>query len=93
MKPRILHIYKDCYPPVLGGVEKTIHRLCQGLRREFDPSILIVNDGPDTVHEITDGIPVTKAACRRRLSERSPAPRRISSTSISRCRPPSWVTS
>lgn len=68
MKPRVLHIYKDYYPPIVGGVEKTINRLCHGLRDEFDPSVLVVNDGPETVTEILDGIQVTKAACKRRVA-------------------------
>ncbi|MBN1476600.1 glycosyltransferase [Candidatus Sumerlaeota bacterium] len=68
MRPRVLHIYKDYFPPVVGGVEKTIHRLCHGLRDAFDPSVLVVNDGPETVHEVIEGISVTKAACRRRVA-------------------------
>lgn len=67
-RPRVLHIYKDYYPPVVGGVEKTIHRLCHGLRDDFEPSVLVVNDGPETVREVIEGIPVTKAACRRRVA-------------------------
>ncbi|NUP88684.1 MAG: glycosyltransferase [Candidatus Sumerlaeia bacterium] len=67
-RPRVLHVYKDYWPPVVGGVEKTIHRLCHGLQGDFDPQVLVVNDGPETVHEIIEGIPVTKAACRRRLA-------------------------
>ncbi|MCX7766807.1 MAG: glycosyltransferase [Candidatus Sumerlaeia bacterium] len=45
MKPSVLHIYKDYYPPVVGGVEKSINLMCQGLKTEFDIKVLIATRG------------------------------------------------
>lgn len=45
MKPSVLHIYKDYYPPVVGGVEKSINLMCQGLKNEFDIKVLIATRG------------------------------------------------
>ncbi|MDD4279477.1 MAG: glycosyltransferase [Candidatus Sumerlaeales bacterium] len=41
MKPRILHLYKDYYPPVFGGIEQTINRMANGLKNDFDVSVLV----------------------------------------------------
>ncbi len=48
MKPiRVLHVYKDYFPPVLGGIEKHLHTLAhlqaaQGL----DVTVLVTNPAP-----------------------------------------------
>ena len=45
--PRVLHIYKDYYPPVLGGIERHINLLCQRMKDEFEPRVDIgLNDYP-----------------------------------------------
>ena len=32
-RPRIVHVYKDVYPPVEGGIERTIYNMARFVRR------------------------------------------------------------
>jgi glycosyltransferase involved in cell wall biosynthesis len=59
---KVLHVYKECYP-VLGGIENHIRILCDALREqgEFDPTILVTNQGARTVRDTLDGVPVIRA--------------------------------
>jgi glycosyltransferase involved in cell wall biosynthesis len=59
---RILHVYKDVYPPVRGGVERYIHDLCRHLRsRGHDARVMVTAPGMSfsSREEERDGIPVT----------------------------------
>jgi rhamnosyl/mannosyltransferase len=58
----VLHIYKDYYPPVLGGIEKHISMSVRALSRLCRVRVLVANRSPRTEHAIIDGIPVTKVA-------------------------------
>lgn len=40
-RPRIVHVYKDFWPPVVGGIERSINWMVGGLRQEFDFTILV----------------------------------------------------
>ena len=40
-RPRIVHVYKDVYPPVEGGVERVIHLMARLTAEEFDPRIVV----------------------------------------------------
>lgn len=60
---RILHVYKDYWPPVVGGIEKTIHYLAHGCADEYDVSVLVCarsgrssveRDGPITIHKTAE---------------------------------------
>ena len=52
----VLHIYKDYYPPVRGGIEQSIARLCEGLRERYDMSVLVAaGSNPPGEHEIRHG--------------------------------------
>lgn len=62
MRPRILHVYKDYYPPVMGGIERTIHLMAQGTRDEFDVRVLVNSAGRKTWTEELDGVRVTRVA-------------------------------
>lgn len=46
VRPRVLHVYKDVFPPVQGGVERVINTLADLTRDEFEPAILIAA-GPE----------------------------------------------
>ena len=40
-RPRIVHVYKDVYPPVEGGIERIIHLIARLTAEEFDPRIVV----------------------------------------------------
>jgi len=58
---RVLHIYKDYYPPVYGGMEKYIALLCRGLRDHVDVEALVCSRRPTTRRRVVDGVRVTEA--------------------------------
>jgi glycosyltransferase involved in cell wall biosynthesis len=59
---RVLHVYKDFYPPVVGGIEGHINLLCKGLKEKgVDVKVLVSNKKLKCENEIIDGIEVTKA--------------------------------
>ncbi len=59
---RILHIYKDYYPPTCGGIEIAINRIIESTRDECDEiSVLICNRKPGTEFAEVEGTPVYKA--------------------------------
>jgi glycosyltransferase involved in cell wall biosynthesis len=37
---KVVHIFKDCYPPVTGGIEQHMNLLCRWLARTIDVAIL-----------------------------------------------------
>ncbi len=57
---KILHVYKDYYPPVVGGVEKHIAQLCDHFKDKYEVEVLVCNRGPFTRVENIDGVRVTK---------------------------------
>jgi len=60
---KILHVYKDYYPPVTGGIECHINILARGLKRKgIDVEVLVSNTKPKYSREIVDGIPITKVS-------------------------------
>ncbi len=65
---RVLHIYKDVYPPVMGGIENHIHDVTTGLKDRFDFKILTAWDRPVTQWDAIQGVPVCKAATWGRLA-------------------------
>ena len=57
---RILHLGKY-YPPVRGGIETVVETLCRGERGRLDSRALVLEPGAQpTVHEVVDGVPVTR---------------------------------
>ncbi len=68
---KILYVYKDYYP-VLGGIEGHIKYLAEGMRaRGVDAQVLVTNNGPKTITEMINGVPVIKAG---RIANVSSAP-------------------
>jgi glycosyltransferase involved in cell wall biosynthesis len=64
----VLHIYKDYYPPVVGGVEKTINLLCEGMKNDYEVRVLIANTSFKTIEEEVNGVPVIKAKSLGRIA-------------------------
>ena len=38
---RVVHVFKDYFPPTTGGIEQHVHLLCKGLARSLDVSVLV----------------------------------------------------
>jgi rhamnosyl/mannosyltransferase len=57
---KILHVYKDYYPPIVGGVEKHIAQVCGHFKKKFEVEALVCNRGPFTKIEHIDGVRVIK---------------------------------
>lgn len=74
-KPRIVHVYKDTYPPVQGGIERTIGSLARLSAGRFDVRIVVARRGrgPGLRRE-HDGIPITEVASLGRLLSTPLAP-------------------
>ena len=59
---KILHVYKDYYPPVKGGIEGHLNLLCNGLKSKgVDVQVLVSNVKNKFKLESLNGIPVAKA--------------------------------
>ncbi len=63
---RVLHVGKF-YPPARGGMEKVLQVLAEAERTEVDNHVLVANDGPATVHEEVNGVPVTRVGAWTRV--------------------------
>ncbi len=56
---RVLHVGKF-YPPHHGGMESHVETLCRELAADVDVEVLVSADGPRTIRETVDGVPVTR---------------------------------
>lgn len=58
---KVLHIYKDLYPPTCGGIEVAIQRIIEGTRDACESiSVLICSRGRRTQFVEVEGTPVCK---------------------------------
>jgi rhamnosyl/mannosyltransferase len=73
---KILHVFKNAFPPTYGGVEQHIWDVARSLDAEFESSVLASSGSRRRVEEEVDGIRIV----------RSPAYGRVLSTPIT----PSW---
>lgn len=39
-RPRVVHVYKDVYPPIEGGIERTIFNVAQLTKEWFEPVVI-----------------------------------------------------
>ncbi len=63
-KARIVHVYKDVYPPVEGGIERIIHWLSRLTSHQFDVHVIIAaRDRRGGQRELADGVTVTEVPC------------------------------
>jgi glycosyltransferase involved in cell wall biosynthesis len=61
---RIIHLYKDYYPPTVGGIEQTVERLATWSARRGD-EVTVVTSHPRTrrtLRETVDGVRVIRCA-------------------------------
>jgi glycosyltransferase involved in cell wall biosynthesis len=69
MSLSVLHVYKDFYPPVYGGIEQHLNLLCRSLRPYCDVRVLVSASGsPRTKREVVDGVPVMRAGEMMRIA-------------------------
>ena len=59
-RPSVLHVGKF-YPPVSGGMERVLQLLCGREKEAVDTRVLVAHTGRSTVHDVVDGVPVTRA--------------------------------
>ncbi|MDI6782762.1 MAG: glycosyltransferase [bacterium] len=59
---KVVHVYKDYFPPIRGGIENHLHLLCQQQKKMLEVEVLVANRKARTETEIIDGINVTKIA-------------------------------
>ena len=71
---RILHVYKDYFPPVVGGVEKHIAQLCNHFKHKHEVRVLVCNRGPLTRIENIDGVQVIKVGQLARIQSAPVSP-------------------
>ena len=70
---RVLQVGKF-YAPYRGGMETYLTQLCQGLRHAVDVDVLVANTTATTVHDVVEGIPVTRVASHGHVRATSIAP-------------------
>jgi rhamnosyl/mannosyltransferase len=58
-KARILHLGKF-YPPASGGIETALETLCHDESGTMDSRALVMSKAGETVHEVVDGVEVTR---------------------------------
>jgi rhamnosyl/mannosyltransferase len=56
----LLHLGKY-YAPVRGGIETVLETLCRGDRGRIESRALVLGTTPTTVHDVVDGVHVTRA--------------------------------
>jgi rhamnosyl/mannosyltransferase len=74
MTLRVLHVGKF-YPPARGGMEKVLQVLAEGERgRGIDARVLVANGGRETIHEMVNGVPVTRVGTMKQVGAVSVCP-------------------
>ncbi|MGI8908273.1 MAG: glycosyltransferase [Candidatus Sumerlaeaceae bacterium] len=73
-RPRVLHVYKDYYPPVLGGIEATINLMARGTLDACDVTVLVCSGGRTRSDEVIDGVRVVRVPELGRLSSAPVSP-------------------
>lgn len=75
-RPRVVHVYKDYYPPVQGGIERTIYHLARLCSGRFEVSVIAARRGRGFGRSATiaGGVEVTEVASAGRLLSTPLAP-------------------
>ncbi|MCC6143948.1 MAG: glycosyltransferase [Candidatus Hydrogenedentes bacterium] len=71
---RLLHVYKDFYPPVSGGMERHIGLMCRFQRQWAEVRALVCSRGPRTRRVVRDGTEVIEVGEFGRLQSAPLAP-------------------
>jgi glycosyltransferase involved in cell wall biosynthesis len=61
---KIVHVFKDCYPPITGGIEQHINLLCRKLARNFarevDVTVLAPSRSVHRMEEQREGVRIIR---------------------------------
>jgi glycosyltransferase involved in cell wall biosynthesis len=57
---RVVHLFKDYFPPTTGGIEQHMQLLCSGLARSMDVSVLVPSRSFRRRTETIDGVHVVR---------------------------------
>ncbi len=57
---KVVHIFKDCYPPTTGGIEQHMNLLCRRLARNVEVAILAPSRSRRRVEENLDGVRIIR---------------------------------
>ncbi len=84
-RPRVVHVYKDVYPPVEGGIERTIFNLVRLTQGEFDPAVITASrTGRSSIRRIAGGVEVIEVGSLGRVLSTPIAPGFVSALKKSR---------
>jgi len=70
----LLQVYKDYYPPVVGGIEKHVRLLADALKARCRVRVLVANRERKTAETVVDGIPVVRVGAWGRFLSAPVAP-------------------
>ncbi|MEN6625953.1 MAG: glycosyltransferase [Candidatus Sumerlaeia bacterium] len=75
-RPRVVHVYKDIYPPVQGGIERTIYHLARLCSERYDVRVIVARRGRGLgrTSTVAGGIEVAEVASAGRLLSTPLAP-------------------
>jgi glycosyltransferase involved in cell wall biosynthesis len=57
---KVVHVFKDFYPPTTGGIEQHMRLLCAGLARRLDVSVLVPSRSWRRIEERIEGVRVIR---------------------------------
>jgi rhamnosyl/mannosyltransferase len=57
---KVVHVFKDFYPPTTGGIEQHMQTLCTGLARKIDVTVLVPSRSWRRIEERLDGVRVIR---------------------------------
>jgi glycosyltransferase involved in cell wall biosynthesis len=57
---KVVHVFKDYYPPTTGGIEQHMQVLCAGLARHIDVTVLVPSRSRRRIEERLDGVRVIR---------------------------------
>ena len=57
---RVVHVFKDYFPPTTGGIEQHVQLLCSGLARSIDVAVVAPSRSFGRRDERPDGVRVIR---------------------------------
>ena len=65
--PHVVHVYKDFWPPVVGGIERSINWMIGGLKDEFEFTVLVNSRTRQTREREWEGVRIIEVGEWRRF--------------------------